>query len=264
MMVIPFGSKIVRRKRGYVADFCPICRTPQVFRLLRVISVGHIAYVTVGLGTVMDHERACLACRTAVRADPGFYASVSRARRPLAELMARTFPNDAGAVASLGAQLALAARIKQDPASLSAEERQALIRHPFLLLGPKVDEHFSRTGVDGPVMLAIVAAFALLVFLPEIAMKVTASTDAQPWLFISCALGLALVAWQLVESGRRFMRREVLSALELALRPLRPTDGELDAVLRELRKVHPVLAHKVDAANLQARLRPTMSNLGQP
>jgi hypothetical protein len=52
------------------------------------------------------------------------------------------------------------------------------------------------------------------------------------------------------------MDREVIPALVRALRPLHPTGGELDVVLRELRKVHPKLAGKVSASDLQARLRP--------
>jgi len=41
-MFIVWGKKIVYRKLGFVADFCPICRGPRAFELKRVGSASHL------------------------------------------------------------------------------------------------------------------------------------------------------------------------------------------------------------------------------
>ena len=44
-MFIIWGTKIVERKLGYVADFCSICRGARPFTVFKVVQVGHLYYL---------------------------------------------------------------------------------------------------------------------------------------------------------------------------------------------------------------------------
>ena len=75
-MFIVWGRKLVYRKLGHVADFCPICRKPRPFALQRIGSAGHVYYVSVSQGELVGFERTCLKCHTVYNAEPTHYAKV--------------------------------------------------------------------------------------------------------------------------------------------------------------------------------------------
>lgn len=250
-MFIVWGRKLVYRKQGYVADFCPICRVPSAFELKRVGSAGHVYYVSVGEGQLVGYERTCQTCRTPLKAEPSTYASVAKAPAALPDLQAQTFPNLATA---LSERLALEERVRNTPASLTPDERQALIRSPFLILSSKVERRFKRTEFDGKAWLSVLGAIALMILGPILAVVVAPdSVDATIPVFI--ALGIALVVWQVIAGGRRFMQREIVPVLARALSPLSPTRTEVDATLQELRQAKHQIARKLRVDDLFAQLQ---------
>ena len=91
--MIIWGRKITRRKLGFIADFCAICRTPKPFALERVGSAGHLYFVSFGKGKLVGFERTCTECATSFAAEEATYASTSGALVPLVELKRVTFPN---------------------------------------------------------------------------------------------------------------------------------------------------------------------------
>jgi hypothetical protein len=251
-MFIVWGRKHVYRKQGYVADFCPICREPRAFELKRVGSASHIYYISVGEGQLVGYERTCLTCRTPARAEPSTYASVAKTLPAgLPELQAQTYPNLA---AALSERLALEERVRTAPSSLQPEERQALIRSPFVLLSPKVEKRFASTHIDGKAGLTILAAIVLVILgtfvigvaVPESAMDIAIA--------VMLALAAALVIWQVRAGGRRFMKREVVPVLAQTLAPLRLTRTEVDAILQELRKAKHKIGGKLRVDDLFAKL----------
>jgi hypothetical protein len=249
-MFIVWGKKLVYRKVGFVADFCPICRVARPFELKRVGSAGHVYYISAGEGELVGFERHCQECKTSLRAEPTDYASVSKNELPLSELIQRTFPNLAQALKD---RLALEERVQRHPESLSLEERHALIRNPFLLLSPKVEKRFAATHIDKEIGLSIVGAICLLVVGPGVA-HALAPDQAELSVLLFIVLGLALVAWQITASGGRFMRREVVPVLAASLRPLRPTEPEISSVLSELKQLRHKMASKLKPADLLAQL----------
>jgi len=249
-MFIVWGKKIVRRKLGHVADFCPICRTTTDFTLVRVGSAGHVYYISAGEGELVGHERGCNTCGTTLRANPSTYTGVGKARTPLPELIAKTH---AGIQDTLGERLALEARIAGDLHSLSTEERGALIREPFMVMSAKVEERFSTTHIDKEMTLAIVAALALLIVGPASLHGLMPNEEGA--LFLTFAgLGLALVIWQGIQSGQRFMHKAVLPQLARALHPLRPTEAELEGMRSALRVHGHKLGRRLRTADLLAHL----------
>lgn len=250
-MFIVWGRKLVYRKQGYVADFCPICRGPSAFELKRVGSAGHVYYVSVGEGQLVGYERTCQTCRTPLKAEPSTYASVAKAPAALPELQAQTYPNLGTALSD---RLALEERVRTAPASLTADERQALIRSPFLILSPRVEQRFKRTELDGKAWLTVLAVIALMILGPILTV-VIAPDSAETAVPVFIALGIALVVWQVIAGGRRFMKREIAPVLAKTLSPLAPTRAEVDATLQELRQAKHQIGRRLRADDLLAQLQ---------
>lgn len=247
-MFIVWGKKIVNRKLGFVGDFCPICRGPRAFELRRIGSASHVYYISFGEGELVGYERVCQDCGTALQAEPGTYASISKVCAPVPELVKQTFPTMSEA---LQERLALEERVQHAPALLSQEERRALIRSPFVLLSPKVEKRFSSsTHVDKEVGMSLLAALLLLMFGPALAAAV-APDSSDIAVLMSLAIGVVLVGWQMALSGRRFMRRQVVPVLARALRPLRPTEEELKTALSELKQLRNKMGTKLELSDLQ-------------
>jgi hypothetical protein len=229
-MYIVWGKKIVRRKRGYVVDFCPICRELRPFTLYSIRRVSHVYYVSLGMGVELGHERTCLECGTVYEAKDTTYSQISRKRLTLDELKQGTFPN---VDAVYQDRLALEERIRNGRAKLSPADRFALNKEPFMYLSARVNRRFATTHIDKGVGIAIIAAILLAIGV----VRVTADyfPESLPEAaMISVAVGVAAIIWQAIASGPRYMRREILPILARCLQPLHPTEQELEAVITEL------------------------------
>jgi len=249
-MFIVWGKKLVHRKLGHVADFCPICRKPRAFVLRRVGSAGHLYYVTVSQGELVGYERTCVQCGTAFNAEPTHYATVAPKLLPLPELARQTFPDLEQAWKD---RLDLERQLRSDPHALHADDRKALIRSPFLLLSPKVEKRFASTHFDKEVGIAALAALGLMIAGPA-TVRAVAPDAADLAVLVCMALGVLLVIVQIALAGGRFMRREVLPVLAKCLRPLQPTRGELEAVLAELKTLRHQMATKLKLPELVAQI----------
>lgn len=249
-MFIVWGKKLVYRKIGFVADFCPICRTVQAFLVKRVGLAGHVYYLSAGEGELAGFERTCQSCATTFVTDPGKYQEIVKKSASLADLRERTYA-DIDVV--LHDRLQLEARIINAPLSLSSEERIDLIRSPFLMLAPKVEKRYASTDLDKEVALALVAALALMVAGPAAALALI--PDAGPGIVLVFILAaVALVGWQIAMAKSRFMKRQVIPVLAKALRPLQPSEGELKAAVAELSKLGHKIGTKLKLPELQAQL----------
>jgi hypothetical protein len=248
-MFIVWGRKIKRRAAGYVADYCPICRAKRIFELQEVRSASHVYYISLSRGQLVGHERRCAECGTSFKATTAAYAGVSKVRASLDELERHTYP---GLDAAIKDQVSLDERIRRQ--RLTPGERQSLIRAPFIFLSPKVERRFAATHVDAGVGLALAAAVALLV-LAEPVGKLLLPDAPEILVLVVLATGIGLVAWQVVASGSRFMKREVVPVLATALKPLQPTQEEIELVLGELRKVKQKIGRKLRAADLLESLQ---------
>lgn len=245
-MFIVWGRKITRRQLGHVADFCGICRGPRAFKVQRVGSAGHVYYVSFGEGQLVGHERTCMDCGTVSAANAAAYTSISKLVIPFEQLKRQTFPNLDAAIED---RLSLEARVKEAPHTLSKEEREALIRNPFLLLSPKVEHRFSSTHIDAGVGLAILGALLLLFAAPAVVdfLKVDAVEQS---FFIALAIGTTFIVWQSLASGPRYMRRNVLPILAKSLKPLDPTESEVARTLQELKQAGHKIGKKLKPADV--------------
>lgn len=249
-MFIVWGRKIVRRKLGYVADFCPICRKPATFELQRVGSAGHIYYISAGQGALVGFEKQCTKCHTSLNAEPTHYTSVADKKLAFPALVAQTFPKLHEA---LKARLDLEEQIRLAPATISPEDRHALIRHPFLLLSPKVEQRYAATHLDLEIVLAFVGAIFLMIIGVAVAKKVALDYEG-PALLVFIVIGIVMVGWQLALSGRRYMRKHIIPVLAGSLKPLKPTSRELQTTIDELKRLGHKMGSKLKATDLSRHL----------
>jgi hypothetical protein len=254
-MFIIWGKKVVYRKLGYAADFCTVCRCPRPFEIKRVGMAGHVYYISMGEGELVGFERTCQECGTPYKAEPTTYKSLAQEPIAIESLISATFPN----LAEIWSErIAIEQKVSRAPASLTSDERVALIREPFLRLSSKVEARFAATHFDKEVGFAFLGAIALMFISTAIA-RALIPNQAEPVLLTSIALGVLMVIWQLIGTGKRFMLREILPALATALKPLRPVEFELQAALNEL-KTH---GHKI-GSKLQASEVMSFIKTGSP
>jgi hypothetical protein len=252
-MFIFWGRKIVRRKIGHVADFCPICRGHTAFAVKSVGSAGHVYYISFGAGQLIGHERTCLSCDTSFEAVPSTYQTISKSLRPLPELIASTYPKLEEATRE---RLALEDRVKNDPAQLSPEERRSLIRSPLMLLSPKVEGRFASTHIDKEILLSMVGAVVLLIAGAKLVQAVAPNVLDIAAMALA-GIGLVLIGMQFALSGKRYMNRQIVPVLVRTLAPLQPTEAELRSALDELRMARHKIGRKLRAGDVIDGIRTT-------
>jgi len=249
-MFIVWGKKHVTRRLGYVADFCPICRDLRLFKLKRLGLAGHIYYISLGEGDLIGHIQTCAVCDIDLNATPEDYKSVHPQKLPADQLAALTFPNWKERYAG---RLQIERDLKTSPAKLSAENRRALIREPFVLLANKVEERFGATRLDWPTMGALAVLFVLLGVAASLAPKVPSAEDfiwAVAWL-----AGLGAVGYQLFRISGRYFESKIFPVLVPTLRTLNPTPQEIEAVLKELKQKGHKIGSKLKLKALLAAMQ---------
>ncbi len=229
-MFIVWGTKRVERKRGMVADFCPICRKVRAFELIRVGLASHIYYVSFGEGKLAGHVIRCNECGVRLKADPARYAATEKDSRVGFEALVRdTFPKLREVCAK---RLELEARIRQTPFSLSADERKYFLMEPFALLNPLVEQRFANStqmdrqsglGGLGTVLIAGGIFYASFAYHGPIQDKILLAGA------IFFGIGTIYTFVQLHLGPRRFFMARVLPPLVKALKPLKPTREDVAA-----------------------------------
>ena len=250
-MFIVWGKKHVYRRLGYVSDFCPICRKIQPFEVRRIGLAGHLYYISAGEGELVGHERTCQRCKIALEANPGNYTAILKNPAGDSELKTQTFPDIEEVLKD---RLALEERVRTTPSTLSRSERNALIKTPFFLLSPRVEKRFASIHLDKEIGLALISAIMIMVLAPSVSQAMM--PDSGELLLMGLMVSaVGLVVWQIAVSGRRFMKRQIIPTLAGCLRPLDPTQEELQAVLADLKQLGHKIGSKLQVPDLKAELK---------
>src|SRR6185295_17724653 len=139
-MLIVWGTRDVERGEGSVADFCPIGRDLQSFRLVRVERVRHLYYIPVDKAEVAGHFIRCDTCEAKFTVDRSRYReAVAPERSTFDELIAATHPDLRDVYAD---RLALEATIRRSPHAVSGARRAELLMEPFELLNSQAEKRF--------------------------------------------------------------------------------------------------------------------------
>jgi hypothetical protein len=250
-MIFIWGKKYVYRQLGYVADLCQLCRTSTVWRVRRVGLARHVYYLPFGQGEFVENDRVCEKCNSEVVTELTKYAAIAPRRASVSELQRQTYPD----LAQIAAQYRAVQETARDaPAKLSQEQRQDLLYAPFVMLSPKVEQHFSGLKLDATVVISLAAVIGLgALVIP----RFTALGAAQSQRALLMYLGAAtlFMFWQLMTVGKRYIRNQIVPQLVQALAPLRPSVGEVRVILSTLRKRNLKLGEKLKPETLLAALK---------
>jgi len=254
-MFIFWGTKAVIRKLGYVADFCPICRVIRVFQVNRMGMAGHLYGLSFGQGQLVGHQRTCLECGVELKTDAAIYKDIPKKLQDAGttQLINSTFPNIRQYYAD---RLSLEDQLARQSNQIDAQTRLALIKEPFLLLAPIVEKRFSAVHIDryvGAALVLTIAAAILAGNLFGIFFPLAIEQKANAFL-ITFGIGIAATGVQGFKSAGRFMRKVIYPKITLALRPLNPSQQELEVVFAELKRLDFKLSRKARLKDLLREL----------
>lgn len=245
-----WGKKHVRRRLGYVADFCPLCREVRAFELERVGLAGHLYYISLTEGELVGHRARCTTCDTAYETSLDTFVRPAPNMASLRELIGTTFPRIAEHYSK---RFAIEKAIRDPFAKMPAETRDWLLHEPFRLLSHKVEDDYRPTRMDLRSMAGFGAAF---VGGSAIAAALTALAPQYQFEIVgSVIVVVALVAWGLnAVSRRRAFNAGVLIPLATALRPLKPTREELAGIVKDMKALGLKIGKRVRVDALLAEL----------
>jgi len=234
-MFIVWGKTIKRKKLGFVADYCAVCRDLRTFQVSRVGSASHVYYISFGQGDLVGYERTCGVCSTPVEADTTRYPDMSRTSRPATDLISETFPNYYSVYREV---IERDRKLRDTPSLLTPQERQARMREPFMLIAPIAQQKLASTQWDWRVLVAIVSFIPLFSVLAAIAGLFTAD-DQEPnetYIFVGIALWVAYMIYEVVMSSRRYLLKHAVPPLAASLLPLKPSVAEVSAIVDECKR----------------------------
>ena len=247
-MLIVWGTKKVETNLGYVADFCPICRGIQAFRLTRIGKAGHVYGLHLGNGELVGHNRQCMNCGSLFGADPNDYAEPERRRGKMSmeELIASTYPNIRTRYAR---RLEIEACVAKSPEKLGAQIRRDLLLEPFQLLDHRVHGRFSTMNVDFAMVAAMLMGFLIVpVFISDYLSYKFHVIDENEGTLIIVSIVAALIATFPLgrRAGKIFMRKKIYPVIADTLAPLHPTESEIEAVISHLKSSGTTMGKRVN------------------
>lgn len=252
--MIIWGTKTVRKKLGYVADFCPICRKITPFKLFRLGMAGHIYYIALGQGELVAHEIQCMDCMNSRRVDVMKYATFEKGLGSCIETLEQaTFPK----LRSVNLErLTTEEKIKRKKISeLSDSERKEFLLEPFLYLYPAVEKRYSAsTQFDGKSGLGCIATLLVPFFILVIGLSIF-DTEKTKDIVAGAAVilfvcGLIYTIIQLALAPKTFMKNQIYPSLVMALAPLNPESQEILTCLAKLNAAGYKIGKKIKADRL--------------
>ena len=251
-MFIVWGTKVVRKKLGRMAEYCPMCRSPRAFLLQSIETVGHLYYIPLGSRTLQGYSKACENCGLALEVFEGDLESTIKGRGvSLDELTEAASPPVAQRIQK---RLAWDQQIKErklDPAA-----HRELLQEPFVIAETLYQSRSSQTNLDKAsglgCFLSIVIPVLILVLMPKIW-----TGDDQGFLVVGLVAGLlaTLTLFLLATDGRRYVKRTLVPMIVRSLLPMNPTKQELEETLEMLKEAGFKIAKRVDATQISEALR---------
>jgi hypothetical protein len=246
IMFIIWGTKAVYRKVGYAADFCSICRQVRPFLVRRIAMARHIYYLSTGEGKLVGFDRTCEQCMTSFPAEPQTYKTILKSYTSLVPLKNETFPNFSDV---MGKRLEIEQLISDSPAHLSADDRMTLIKEPFMLLAPKVEQLYESTQIDKEVGISLIIGILIFALGASLSSFVTPEYSWQ-LILASFVIGVSLIIWSMSTSSTRHLKRKIAPVIAKCLRPLNPSQTELSEVLIELKSYGYKIGTKLTASDI--------------
>ena len=213
-MFIVWGKTIKRKKLGFVADYCAVCRDLRTFQVSRVGSASHVYYISFGQGDLVGYERTCGVCSTPVEADTSRNPEMARTSRPATDLISETFPNYYTVYREA---IERDKKLRDTPSLLTPAERKARMREPFLLIAPIAQQKLASTQWDWRVLVAIFSFAPIFGVLGAVA-GLFKGPDGEPsemFIIAGLVLWLGYVVYEVAMSSRRYLLKHAVPPLDL-------------------------------------------------
>lgn len=249
-MIIVWGTKLIRKKLGWAADWCDLCREPRAFKVTEVREVSHIYYLSLGKGNLHHYEKECAHCKTVTNADPEDYLDfVTDFGGDMEDLFRATHPD---LVERNREKIDRTERIKTG--ALSPEERVQLIAESMVTILPQLERRASATSFDLQSGLGCLGTLVLGFGV------IAAAASSQPTalVYFAGALAAAAAVWTLYKlftDASRYAEKTLFPMLVPALKELKPTESELEEVLAIFKRQGIASASKISARNLHEALQ---------
>jgi hypothetical protein len=248
-MIIVWGTRIDRRRLGFVADFCAICRDARPFVAVDVRRVSHLYYVPLGSGQPVLCELTCAECGTIRAVNPGRFTRFERGPcGSIEELTARTRSD---------ADLRLAQRLEIEESvrggRVDDDMRGELLAEPIATLHYMIE---SRLSKDTSQSVSAVIQLAMMVALLStgVALAAGAAWPISAALVLASAALVATVIYRSVTRRASLGRRLASERVVRSLRPLRPTRAELLRVVEDLAQIGLPVGTWLDPDDIERRL----------
>jgi len=139
---------------------------------------------------------------------------------------------------------------------MEARTRASLIKEPFHLLAPIVEKRLSATHIDRYVGITLLLTVAGTILVANVFKMFGPFAIEHEGTAVLITLGIGLVATgiQGYKSIGRYLEREVYPKITRSLRPLKPSQSELEAVFAELKRADFKLAKKAKLKDLLEEL----------
>jgi hypothetical protein len=244
-MLLIWGTRLTKRKLGFVAENCPRCKAMRTVRIDRIGMASHVFFVSVGAGPLLGFRGECRTCSGQFDVCPLDYAGFDKNSKATPEsLLATTNP-----------------RLLDSGASGRAERARAIaIRDPLLRFDASLRDRYRRGHrLDLMTTLAFVASIAVPLLIGWLSRSLGLSEgpkQAVGWLALATFLvGLVAAFVLLYGEPRRFFQRQLRPEIKRALQPLKPELAEIEACLGSLKKYGYRISRFVTPATLVEDLR---------
>jgi hypothetical protein len=112
---------------------------------------------------------------------------------------------------------------------------------------------YASTHIDLQIVITFFGVL-LAIFAEAAIVERIASEYVPESIAIVSVIGIILTGWQISLSNRRFIRRNIIPILVRTLKPLKPSEEELEAALAELTKLRHKIGRKLSSRDLMTAL----------
>jgi hypothetical protein len=260
--MVVMGTVIRRRSLGYGLHFCPICRELRQCGVKAVMKVTHIYFLPIGSGEHVVNELTCPDCGSTYGQAPNRTLTTQKERALDEVTMLGSLLSDESS--PLLARLELEERLHK----LSTAERRTLLAEPFLALSYEYSGAGKKGWRQSVMALGQLILISSLFASPILWFFWREDRNNIPLLISALGVSLftaafaALMLWIQFSSPRRITSRLFMARLARSLRPLSPTQQDIEGILKALRARGVEVADSVEMAALMAGLEtPTLQGL---
>lgn len=218
-------------KIGYVADFCKICRKTSRFQLLQLNHQLLYSHLPVFGTSITGYFKCCMVCQTKYEAEQAIYPVIHKKLEPI-EAMLKSLPKPTPESIY---RMSVESQIANSPGSIHHDLRMKLLREPFFILSPEASSQLKIFSLDiHGFYLFIFSIVLIFLFLSQI-VNLNQIDDPLIQFAFSIAVGLFILLFYKIFQRNRFIMKFLIRNLATSLRPLKPSEEELEIVVSQMK-----------------------------